>query len=69
MAEQEQDQLTFRMAIGERFYTKSVPAGSARAEVQTILGREFGWIEVDDGGWINRDHVLDVSITPAGEVG
>ena len=59
MAETEQDQITFvtTAADGRRFFL-SVPAGEGHGRLESILEEGRQWIEVDDGRWINRDHVL-----------
>ncbi len=67
MAEAEQDQIIFVMAVGDERFHKSVPAGQGRDELEAIVGGDSRWIEVDDSHWINRDHVLYGYVTAAGE--
>jgi hypothetical protein len=57
----------FVMAIGDRRFQKSVPAGDGRGELERLMGRNSRWIEVDDSQWINGDHVLYAFLSPAGE--
>ena len=59
MVETEQDQINFvtTAADGRRFFL-SVPAGEGHSRLEAIREEGRQWIEVDDGRWINRDHVL-----------